>query len=55
MPNFAIMKQKAGQRQDGFRPSESFPIKDFTAEEAEEYGQLMKDTFIEHWKSKQNQ
>lgn len=55
MPNFARFEQKVGQRQDGFKEPQGIDIKDFTQQEAEEYGELMKQTFIEHWKKKQNQ
>lgn len=52
MPNFVRFKKNIGLRQDGLK-SEGFPIKDFTEEEAIEYGELIKQTFINHWK-KQN-
>jgi len=52
MPNFVRFKKEAGLRQDGFKVDEGFPIINFTREEAEEYGQLMKDTFIKHWERK---
>lgn len=54
MPNFVRFKQEVGLKQDGFKANEVFPIDNFTREEAEEYGELMKQTFIKHWKSKQN-
>lgn len=54
MPNFVRFKNEAGLRQDGFKVNEGFPIKNFTREEAEEYAELMKQTFIKHWESKQN-
>jgi hypothetical protein len=50
MPNFVRFKKEAGLRQDGYKVDEGFPITNFTKEEAEEYGELMKQTFIEHWK-----
>lgn len=53
MPNFVRFKKEAGLRQDGFKVDEGFPIKSFTKEEAEEYGELMKQTFIKHWAEKQ--
>lgn len=53
MPNFARFEKEAGLRQDGFKVDEGFPIKNFTKEEAEEYGELMKNTFIKHWEDKQ--
>lgn len=54
MPNFVRFKKEAGLRQDGFKVDEGFPIKNFTKEEAEEYAELMKQTFIKHWQAKQN-
>jgi len=53
MPNFVRFKQKAGLRQEGFKTTEGFPVKDFTEEEAIEFGELMKQEFIKHWKFKQ--
>ena len=53
MPNFATFKKEKQLRQDGFKVDGGFPIKNFTREEAEEYGELMKQAFIKHWKSKQ--
>lgn len=53
MPNFVRFEKEAGLRQDGFKIDEGFPIKDFTKEEAEEYAELMKITFIKHWEVKQ--
>ncbi len=54
MPNFVRFKKEPGLRQDGIKPeSDGFPIKDFTKAEAEEYGELMKQTFIKHWEGKQ--
>jgi hypothetical protein len=44
MPNFVRFKKEAG-----------FPIKNFTREEAEEYAELMRKTFIEHWERGQNE
>jgi len=53
MPDHVHFKHKAGLKQDGFKVDDGFPIKDFTREEAEEYAELMKQTFIKHWLSKQ--
>ena len=53
MPNFVKFKKEAALKQDGFKVDEGFPIEKFSKFEAEEYGELMKNTFIEHWKSKQ--
>jgi hypothetical protein len=52
MPNFVRFKKEAGLRQDGFKVDEGFPITSFTKKEAEEFGELMKQTFIAHWESK---
>jgi hypothetical protein len=52
MPNFVRFKKEAGLRQDGFNVDEGFPIAKFTKEEAEEYGELMKQTFIVHWQNR---
>jgi hypothetical protein len=55
MPNFARFEKEAGLRQDGFKVDEGFPIRKFTKEEAKEYAELMKSTFIKHWEEKQTQ
>lgn len=47
MPNFARIEQSQGM------VNASIPIRKFTATEAEEYGELMKQTFIEHWQKLQ--
>lgn len=49
MPNFVRFKKEAGLRQDGFKVDEGFDIANFTKEEAEEFAQLMKTTFMLHW------
>jgi len=54
MPNFVRFKKEAGLKQEGFKAYEGYPIKNFTREEAEEYSELMKQTFIKHLESKQN-
>jgi hypothetical protein len=54
MPNFVRFKHEAGLRQDGFKINEGFPIKEFTKQEAHEFGELMYKAFMEHWESKQN-
>jgi hypothetical protein len=53
MPNFVRFQLPATLRQEGFKQSEAISVKDFTREEAEEYGELMKQTFIKHWEYKQ--
>ncbi len=52
MPNFARFEKEAQLRQDGFKVDNGFPISEFTREEAEEYGELMKQTFILYWDKK---
>ena len=52
MPNFVHFKKEAGLKQDGIKIDDGFSIGNFTREEAEEYGELMKQTFIEHWERK---
>jgi len=52
MPNFVQIKKEAGLRQDGFKSDNTFPISQFTKEEAVQYGELMKQTFIKHWEDK---
>lgn len=44
MPNFVFAKHK-GLDGDRFK----FSVADFTKEEAEEYAELMKSTFLKHW------
>lgn len=53
MPDFVKFKKEPGAREDGFKVDDGFPIENFTAEEAAEYAELMKQTFLEHWQSKQ--
>lgn len=55
MPNFISYEVPARPRQEGFNPdANKIPITDLSEEEAEAYGELMKQTFIEHWNKKQN-
>lgn len=51
MPNFITYDMGPGKREDGYTQS-TFSITQLTEEEATEYGELMKTTFIEHWKAK---
>lgn len=53
MPDVVYFKQEAGLKQDGFKVDDGFPIANFTEKEAKEYGELMKQTFIAHWKKSQ--
>jgi len=52
MPNYVRFEKPVGLKQDGFKSEEGFPISDFTKEEAEEYGELMKQEFVKHWQIK---
>ncbi len=52
MPNVVFFKNEVGLRQDGFKVKDGFDIADFSPEEAEEYAQLMKDSFLEHYKNR---
>lgn len=53
MPNFIRYERPARPRQEGLNQSEGIPISELSEQEAIEYGELMKQTFIEHWKDKQ--
>jgi hypothetical protein len=53
MPNFICYEAQAGKRQDGFNANKNtIPISELSEQEAIEYGELMKQTFIEHWQRK---
>ena len=50
VPDYFMYKQKPGRKQDGINISgNKNHIKEFTKEEAEEFGEFMKQTFIKHW------
>lgn len=52
MPSEIFIEQPIGKRQDGLNLSKgSIKVKDLTEEQAYEYAELMKQTFIEHWKN----
>lgn len=53
MPNFISIEMPPRPRQDGYIESPKIDVKDLTRTEAEEYAELMKQTFLEHWHSKQ--
>ncbi len=56
MPNFVFMEMPPVSKQDGIDFDRGkISITDFTKEEAEEYGELMKQTFIQHWQNRVNQ
>lgn len=54
MPNYIMYKVITGTRQEGFSPLPSIPVADLTEEEAIEYGEMMKQKFIDHWKIRKN-
>ena len=54
MPNFIRFKQAAGLRQDGFKVDNGFDIANFTQQEAEEFADLMRQTFIEHYANRKS-
>ena len=54
MPNFVRFEKPDGLKQDGFKIDEGYDIINFTEEEANEYAELMRKTFIEHWKQRKN-
>lgn len=47
MPNFITLGNSIGKRQEGFKMS--IPVHELTEEEAKEYSELIKQTFMEHW------
>jgi hypothetical protein len=53
MPNFIFFEVQPGKRQEGFQPNKnSIPVTDLDEQEAEEYAELMKQTFLDHWRRK---
>lgn len=54
MPNFISIKMPVGKRQDGMK-STGIDVAELTKEQAEEYAELMKESFIKHWQNKVNQ
>lgn len=52
MPDFYSYELPPGKKQDGPDFSNSHPIRNFSKVEAEEFGEYMKTTFMEHWKFK---
>jgi hypothetical protein len=49
MPNYVRFKREAGLEQDEFKVDDRFDIADFTEEEAQEFADLMRKTFMEHY------
>ncbi len=54
MPNFVRFEKEAQLRQEGFKVDEGFHIKNFTPEEAIEFAELMKQTFLDHYHTFKN-
>jgi hypothetical protein len=52
VPNEIGIKMPVGRRQDGLK-STTIAVKDLTAEAAEEYAELMKQTFLKVWQGQQ--
>lgn len=52
MPNFISYEAAARRRQDVITWDTGLNVSDLSREEAEEYGELMKQTFIVHWQNK---
>lgn len=53
MPNFLPYQTAPRPRQEGFKPNENrIAVSELSEQEAIEYGELMKQSFIEHWRSK---
>lgn len=53
MPNFLPCETSAKPRQDGLKLEQNrIAVSELSEEEAIEYGELLKQTFIEHWRKK---
>jgi alkanesulfonate monooxygenase SsuD/methylene tetrahydromethanopterin reductase-like flavin-dependent oxidoreductase (luciferase family) len=53
MPNFIAVQGNPGKRQDGIKiGAGSIPITDLTEDEAMEYADYIKQTFMNHWRNK---
>lgn len=52
MPNFFQYEMPPMKRQDGVQFGHNIPIEEMDEHEAEEFGEMMKQEFIRHWKSK---
>jgi hypothetical protein len=53
MPNFININTKSAFELLDFSKRKGMAVVDLTKEEAEKYGELMKQTFIQHWSKKQ--
>ena len=53
MPNFLMYEAPIGKKQDGPNfEGNTFAIEEFTKDEAIEYGELWKQSFIKHWEDR---
>jgi len=52
MPNFISMDLPPRPREEGIQMNNTIPVQDLTPEEASEYAEWMKISFLEHWKQK---
>ena len=50
MPNFISIETPPRPRQEGFQEGHKIRVCELTYQEAEQYGELMRQTFIEHHK-----
>jgi hypothetical protein len=50
MPNFISIETPARPKQEGFKEGYGIRVCELTNEEAEQYGELMKQAFIQHHK-----
>jgi hypothetical protein len=55
MPNFLRVKQRAGRKQDGFKEGITIPVEDLSIEEAAEYADEMRESFMDHWRKLKKQ
>ena len=55
MPSSVRYKVPGSNRQNGFDPENNrFPVSELTEKEAEEFAELMKQTFLQHWRKSQS-
>lgn len=52
MPDFVWFEKELIPRQEGFKVDKGFDIKNFSEEEAKEFAELMRTTFLEHWEKR---
>jgi len=52
MSNFITYNSAPVRRQDGFRNAPSIHVYELSEKEANEYAELMKQTFLKHWENR---